>query len=356
MKKLLSLCALLVLLSLTLVACAVRDVPVVMEYLGLRLDEDVYEYWLCCYRAQFAYDETEENRDRLAEVADVNIMKTLAAAALFDSYGLQLDTAARDIINAAMDKLVENAGGTREDFDKAAAAYGIDYDGMRLAITYEQKAQALYNATYGQNGAYTITDEQYEAYYQTTYARVKMIYISYVDFLTDADGDRVWDPKAERYQYVQKTGAALAAQEQKAQAVRDGLLLSPTEKDFDALTKTYDEDPATKEYTNGFYFSRELDYSDYIPAVIEAALSLAPNTVAEVRSEYGVHFLYALPCDEGAYDNEANADFFDGFQDRVGRYLYEEEITSHLTGITVYAQVKAGTKYSEVEPNFDLYW
>ena len=235
MKKLLSLCALLVILSLILGGCAVRDVPIVMEYNGLRLYEDVYEYWLCCYRAQFAYDETDENRDRLAEIADINIMKTLAAAALFDSYGLQLDTAARDIINAAMEKLVENAGGTREAFDKAAATYGIDYEGMRLAITYERKAQALYNAMYGQNGAYTITDEQYESYYQTTYARVKMIYVSYVDFLTDEDGDRVWDPKTERYQYTQKTGKALAAQQQKSQAVRERLLSAPTEKDFDSM-------------------------------------------------------------------------------------------------------------------------
>ena len=75
-----------------------------------------------------------------------------------------------------------------------------------------------------------------------------------------------------------------------------------------------------------------------------------------MRSDYGVHILYALPCDKGAYAEKANADFFDGFTDRVGRYLYEETINSHLVEVTVYAEVKANTKYAEVEPNFDLYW
>ncbi|MBQ8350670.1 MAG: hypothetical protein IJY20_01325 [Clostridia bacterium] len=356
MKKLLSLLLLASLCLCLLPGCGMRDVPIVMEYSGLRLDEDVYEYWLCCYRAQFAYEETEGNLDRLAEIADINIRKTLVAAALFDSNGLQLDTAARDIINAAMDKLVENAGGTREELDKAAAAYGIDYDGLRLAITYEQKAQALYNYLYGTNGVLAPTDEQYETYYQATYARVKMVYISYVDFLTDEDGNRVWDPKNERYVYEAKTGTALSDQEKKAAAVRARLTSGLTEKDFDELIKTYDEDPATKGYPNGFYFSRELDYESYIPELTEKALSMKPGETGEVRSDYGVHILYALPCDKGAYAEKANADFFDGFTDRVGRYLYEETINSHLVEVTVYAEVKANTKYAEVEPNFDLYW
>ena len=63
MKKLFSLLLVLCLLALpVLTGCAVREVPIVMEYLGLRLDEDVYEYWLSCYRAQFAYSETEALR------------------------------------------------------------------------------------------------------------------------------------------------------------------------------------------------------------------------------------------------------------------------------------------------------
>jgi hypothetical protein len=356
MKTLLSCLALVLILALVLPGCAVRNVPVVMEYQGLRLDEDVYEYWVACYRAQFAYDETEENRARLAEMTDVNIMKTLVAAALFDRFGLQLDTAARDIINAAMDKLVENAGGTREQLDEAAAAYGIDYEGLRIAITMERKAQALYNAMYGPNGSRTITDEEYELFYQASYVRVKMIYVSYVDFLTDEDGNRVWDTQAGRYQYVEKTGDELAKQQKKAEVVRQQMLSGLSESVFDGIATANNEDPAAKEYPNGYYFSRELDYKDYIPEVTAAAMQLVPNTATEVRSDYGVHFLYALPCDEGAWSEEANADFFDGFEERVGRYLYEEEINKHLTAVTVYHEVKIKTRYEDVEPNFDIYW
>jgi hypothetical protein len=356
MKKLLSLFLLLALLVAALGSCATRDVPIVMEHNGTRLDEDVYEYWLCCYRAQFAYSETPETAARYAELADLNIMKTLVAASLFDQYGLQLDTAARDIINAALEKLIENAGGTRQEFDKAAAVYGIDYEGMRLALTYERKAQALYNYLYGENGIMALTDEQYEIYYQATYSRVKMIYISYVDFEKDADGNRVWDPKENRYRYEELTGARLEAQQQKAAALRAALGDSPDEKRFDELKKTYDEDPAAKDYQNGYYFSKDLDYRDYIPEVVAAAQELAPGEVTEVRSDYGVHILYGLAPDKGGYKTEANADFFDGFTERASRHLYEETIKNHLTEVKIYRDVKNNTKYAEVEPNFDLYW
>ena len=356
MKKLLSLFLLLSLLVAALGSCAVRDVPIVMEHNGTRLDEDVYEYWLCCYRAQFAYSETPETADRYAELADLNIMKTLVAASLFDQYGLQLDTAARDIINAALEKLVENAGGTREEFDKAAAAYGIDYEGMRVALTFERKAQALYNYLYGENGIMSLTDEQHEIYYEATYSRVKMIYISYVDFLKDEDGNRVWDPQENRYRYEELTGTKLAAQQQKAAALRAALVEGLTEKAFDELAKTYNEDPATKSYPNGYYFSNEVDYRDYIPALVAAAQELAPGEVTEVRSDYGVHILYGLALDEGGYKTEENADFFDGFTERAARYLYEETIKNHLTEVKIYRDVKNNTKYTEVEPNFDLYW
>lgn len=355
MKKLIAL-ALSLVLSLSLAACGVRDVPIVMEHNGTRLDEDVYEYWLCCYRAQFAYSETPETIERYAELADINIMKTLVAASLFDRYGLQLDEAARDIINAAMDSLVDHAGGTREELNAAAAAYGIDYDGLKLAITYERKAQALYNYLYGQNGILALTKEQYETYYQATYTHVKMIYISYVDFQKDADGNRVWDAQANRYLYTEKTGAALAAQEEKAAAVLAALHGNMSDTELDALIKQYDEDPATATYKNGWYFSSEVDYSDYIPAVVTAAQGLSEGEIAEVRSPYGVHFIYGLSCDEGAYDKEANADFFDGFTDRAARYLYEETIKNHLTEVTIYRDVKQNTRYQDVEPNFDLYW
>ena len=170
------LCLALLLPMLLLSACG-RNLPVVMEYGTVRLEEDVYRYWLSCYRAQFAYDETEENIARLSELADLNIRKTVVAAALFDSYGLRFDEVARARIEAAMERLVENAGGTREQLDEAAAIYGIDYTGLKLAISYEQKASALYQYLFGSNGIYEIPVLQYENYYQKTYTHVKMVYI-----------------------------------------------------------------------------------------------------------------------------------------------------------------------------------
>ena len=350
------LCLALLLPMLLLSACG-RNLPVVMEYGTVRLEEDVYRYWLSCYRAQFAYDETEENIARLSELADLNIRKTVVAAALFDSYGLRFDEVARARIEAAMERLVENAGGTREQLDEAAAVYGIDYTGLKLAISYEQKASALYQYLFGSNGIYEIPVLQYENYYQKTYTHVKMVYIPYVDFLLDDDGERIWDAASGSYLYAPKTGASLSAQQAKATAVRQAISDGMSEKDFDALIEAYGEDPSTKTYKDGYYFSSEMDYRDYLPTLTEAALDLEEGEVGEVQSAYGVHFLLALPCEKGAYDKEAYADFFEGFTDRVAAYFYEAEVINPLlTEVMVHREVKEEIRYAEIEPNFDLYW
>ncbi len=355
MKKFLPLLLCLCLLVLPLAGCG-RGQPVVMEYRGLGLDLDVYRYWLSCYRAQFAYEETEENRERLALLADVGIQKTLVAAALFDSYGLELGETGRAVLDAAMERLVETAGGSRAALDQAGAAYGIGYDGLRLAIAYEQKAASLYSYLFGEGGAYALTEAELEAHYQETYAHVQMIYVSYVAFETNEDGDRIWDDALGHYRYTPLSGQALADKQAKVQAVRDALQADRSEAAFAALIKSHNEDPAAEEYPGGFYFSSEEDYSAYLPGVTGAALQLAPGAVAEVRTEYGVHFLLGLEKEEGAYQQAAHADFFVGFRDRLSRRLYEDFLTEQLREVTIYAAVKDTVSYATAEPNFDLYW
>lgn len=358
MKKTVKITALLLavclLAPLALAACG-DSRPVVMEYKNVRLTEDVYRYWLACYRAQFAYMETDENRARLGELAVANIQRSLVCVGLYDGYGLQLSTSTRDVINAAMDRLVENAGG-KEALNEALSVWGMDYNGLKTVVTYEQKASALRQYLFGTYGAYEITEEQKEEFYQDTYARVKMIYIPYVDFVLDDDGNRIYDPKTGTYRYTAKTGTALEKQQARAAAVRAALATVTTEEAFEALIKTYNEDESNESYPNGYYFSKNEDYSTYIEEVPAAALAMEVGRTREVESDYGVHFLLRLENDEGAYENEANSDFFANFETYVADYAFAYMITSELPKITVYTEVKNGIRYEDVEPNFDIYW
>ncbi len=361
MKKTIRVIALLLalLLSLPLLSCAgcARDEsPAVMEYEGLRLTEGVYRYWLSCYRAQFAHLESTEPAARLHEIADTNIRKSLIAAALFDGMGLRLDTLARNQINAAMESMVADAG-SRESFDETAASFGTSYEAIRSAITYEQKAQALYQYLFGENGQYTIAEEDVEAYYQANYRRVRVLTVLYITYLTDDDGERIFDEKTQSYRYIPMTGEALAAQEARAEAVRTGIALDLTEAGFQALMKTYNDDKQEEGvYPNGYYFTKDGDYRTYIEEIPAAAMTLSPGEVTEVRSEYGVHFIYALENDKGAYAAKENADFFEDFDETLRMKLYQEYIAACLPEVTVFRDTLDTVIYTEVPPNYALYW
>ncbi len=358
MKKTVKITALLLALCLlspmVLAACG-DSKPVVMEYKNVPVTEDVYRYWLACYRAQFAHMETEDNRDRLAEVAVSNIQRSLVCVGLYDGYGLRLDTSVRDIINAAMERIEENMGG-REALDEALAVWGMDHKGLKTVITYEQKAKALRQYLFGAYGAYQLSDEQKEEFYQKTYARVQMIYIPYVDFVLDGDGNRIYDPQTGTYRHAKKTGDALAAQEEKAAAVRAALANKVTAEEFAALMKAYNEDASAKDYPSGYYFSQNEDYRTYIEELPEAALAMQVGETREVESTYGVHFLLRLENDKGAYASSANKDFFANFDTYAEDHVFTAMISAELPHITVYTAVKNGIKYEDIEPNFDVYW
>ena len=350
--------ALLLLLPLSACGgCGGASHPTVMEYEGLRLTEDIYRYWLSCYRAQFSSLEKEHGTDRLHEIADINIRKSLIAAAMFDRLGLQLDTLARNQINAAMEQLVSDAGGTREALNEMAAPYGIDYDGLKMAISYEQKATALLSYLFGKNGIYGITEEQKEAYYQENYRRVRVLTVLYVTYQLDDDGERIFDEKTQSYVYIRKSGAALDAQKAKADAVRAGVAYGLSDESFLSLMKTYNEDTVKEDaYPNGYYFSADGDYRGYISEIPAAAVKLKDGEVTEVESEYGVHFIYAPGNDKGAYANEKNADFFADFDDRIRMSFFEDYIEARLPDVKVYREVREKIRYTDVPRNYDIYW
>ena len=350
-------------LALGLVACLLLPFglaacggggEVVLSYKNVRLTEDIYRYWLACYRAQFYHSETEETLSDFAALAEENIMRSVICVGLFDAYGLQLDTAARDTVEAAMERLVENAGG-KAALEEQAAAFGIDYKGLKNAITYEQKAAALRQYLFGEGGVYTVSDSEKSDFYKENYARVQMIYIPYVNFVLDDDGNRVFDPQKGIYKYETKSGAEIAVQKEKVAAVRAAVADGMDEKEFAELMKLYNEDKSAEEYPNGYYFTALEGYSTYIEEIPTAAVDMTVGEVREVRSEYGVHFLLRLSPEDGGYSKEENADFFENFEMLVTEQAFYVVISSELGNVTVH-EPKDGIRYEEIEPNFDLYW
>lgn len=347
----------LCLLCPCLFACAETGDPV-LAYKNAKITDDVYRYWMACYRAQFAAAETEENRARLAEIAHANIARSLICVGLFDGYGLRLDTAARDIVNEAVASIEESLGG-RAELEKALAVWGMDINGLKTAITHEQKASALRDYLFGENGVYAISEEMAEEYYQESYARVYMIFIPYVDFETDADGNRIFDPLTQSYRYKQKSAPKLEVQQYRAATVRAAVTAEGgiTQEAFLALAKDYNEDESAKSYENGYFFGKNEDYSTYIREIPAAALAMKVGEVHELTSEYGVHFLFRAESTKGAYADDKNADFFGEFDSNLKAYAYERLITAELPFVTVTdPALLSSIRYEEIEPNYGVYW
>lgn len=336
-------------------ACADTGEPV-LSYKNAKITDDVYRYWMACYRAQFAAVENEENRARLFELSRANIQRSLICVGLFDGYGLRLDTAARDIVNAAVESIEESMGGRRA-LEEALAVWGMDINGLKTAITHEQKASALREYLFGENGAYAISEETAEEYYQASYARVYMIFIPYVDFETDADGNRIFDPVTQSYRYKQKSAPKLAVQQHRASLVRAATADTVTQEAFLALAKDYNEDESAKSYENGYFFGKNGDYSTYVQEIPAAALDMKVGEVREVASEYGVHFIYRAESTKGAYADEKNADFFADFDADLKAYAFERLVSAELPFVEVVnRELLDSIRYEDVEPNYGVYW
>ena len=357
MKRVLKigLCLCLALLFCFFAACPAPAGRVVMTYDGLALTEDIYRFWLSCYRAQFSHLEASEGVDKLATLADTNIRKSLIAAGVFDAMGLRLDTTARNQINGAMRSL-EEAYGSRAALDEALERFGISYDGLRRAISYEQKAAALSNYLFGKNGAYAPDDEACEEYYQELYCRVQIITILHVEFVLDANGERIFDRASGKYLYEEKTGEAMEAQLAKEAELASKLYDGMGEIAFQQLLASYNNDSAAKNYPSGYYFAKGGDYREYIEEIPKAALGMDEGTVVRVESEYGVHYLLRVKLDEGGYAAEENADFFADFASRMQSYYFELYITQLLAEVEADHAVLASIRYEDCEPNFEIYW
>ena len=349
----LALCIAVCLLLPSLAACGGGG-EVVLSYKNVRLTEDIYRYWLACYRAAFYHEETEATMADFAEIAEENIKRSVICVGLFDAYGLQLDAAARDTVDAAMERLVENAGG-KAALEEQAAAFGITYKGLKNAITYEQKAAALRQYLFGEGGAYTVSESEKSDFYKENYARVQMIYIPYVDFVLDDDGNRVFNPQTGSYEYESKSGAEIAAQKEKVAAARAAAADGMDEKEFSELMKLYNEDKSAEEYPNGYYFTTLENYGTYIKEIPVAANDMEIGEMREVRTDYGVHFLLRLTPEDGGYSKPENADFFENFDTLVMQQAFFTVISAELKNVTVH-EAKDGIRYEDTAPNFDLYW
>ena len=339
--------ALLLIVGALLVAFSPKTV---MEYGGVRVDKEMYSYWLSYFKKEIMAEykingsrDTEafwqsEYKDGLSyeeyfgRMADERIKAKIVAANMYDSFGQNLPDYALEDINIYLSELVDFVGdGSEKTFNEIAAQYGTDYDAVKKVAVCDYKAELLFNLIYGADGSY-ITDEEKVTYYKENFSRVKVIFINTKDENLSASE---LDEKNKMIEMLDLT-----------------LGEDISEERFDSLMSIYSDDTASDYYKNGFYLSPSSDYP--VQEVTMTALSMQVGDLKKVESKYGVHYILRLELDDNAYDEEENSDWFDSFIYEASLNLFDRSVKEKVGEVSVNEKEKSKVSFAKIKYNYEI--
>ena len=333
MKKTACLLLAICLILPTLSACSDKSEPFVMSYGGYGITEKQYTYWLSYYKTtfysaledyaqtgeeyteQFWLTETDEGvLWELTRIKAEDYMKKLVVSLyLFDHYGLDDIEGTREQIKISVDECIADdiaALGARSTLNEALSAYKMNISDLEDMYRIEIKRSMLEEYLYGSGGKTPLTDEDKEAYYNETYARVKHILINTVDkYVLDDDGQRIIDTSTGYYKTEKLTDAE---KEEKKALASTVLQKAENGEDFEELIEQYNEDEGMTYYTDGYFLTEN---SAYEKAFLNAAIELQTGQIKSVESAYGIHIIKKYALEKGAYLKDINKNFFSELED-----------------------------------------
>lgn len=328
-----------------LVSCSSESV---MTYGSHSINENEFSYYLATYKGKYAQtyadfkntpeyfssvvtDDGQTVEDVLYSAVVHNVEMTLVCEQMFDDYGLSLSRSVEDTINSYIGDFVdEYADGSRNKFNAALGAYGVNINMLKKIYLRDEKVSALYDALYGTNGIIGITDEDRQNYLDENYVRVRHIYVNnkYM-YATDEDGVQEYTDDGLRKKR-ELTAEELAAKQALIDAIDESLAEGA---DFDEVYDAFSED---KYYKNGYYISENMDF---ISDVTDSAMSLEVGEYKKIETDYGTHYIMRLEMDEKPWENEDNSDFFDGYDTTVGQALFADMAEEKISEVVLNEEV-----------------
>ena len=344
-NRIISAAAATLLAACALVSCSSESV---MTYGSHSINENEFSYYLATYKGKYAQtyaefkntpeyfssvvtDDGQTVEDVLYSAVVHNVEMTLVCEQMFDDYGLSLSRSVEDTINSYIDDFVdEYADGSRNKFNAALGAYGVNINMLKKIYLRDEKVSALYDALYGTNGIIGITDEDRQNYLDENYVRVRHIYVNnkYV-YATDEDGVQEYTDDGLRKKR-ELTAEELAAKQALIDAIDESLAEGA---DFDEVYDAFSED---KYYKNGYYISENMDF---ISDVTDSAMSLEVGEYKKIETDYGTHYIMRLEMDEKPWENEDNSDFFDGYDTTVGQALFADMAEEKISEVVLNEEV-----------------
>ena len=338
-----------VMLTLAFVSCSGGMGNTVMELGGTVITENMIEFWLSRYKAQFVYyygdaicqqydldnieqfwpikDESGSGKtydEIMSEFIYENAETYLCALYLFDQYGLSLPAETEADVDAYIEELCQNnASGSKSEFNAILETYGINRKQLRELYLIDEKVDYLQEYLFGKNGTLGVTKVDKDEYYKANYVRMRQICIFINECPeTDKDGNYVLD-KDGYVKYRDMTAEETqAARERAAEALKK--VQGGTA--FPNVHNEYDENSQDNTYAS-IYMSKDSSMGGdaALEKIYTELQSMKIGEIRLIETEGSLHIVEKLELDEGAYDNSANVDFFTFYDAELENYVTFEQ-------------------------------
>lgn len=338
-----------IMLMLTFVSCSGGMGNTVMELGGTVITENMIEFWLSRYKAQFVYyygdaicqqydldnieqfwpikDESGSGKtydEIMSEFIYENAETYLCALYLFDQYGLSLPAETEADVDAYIEELCKNnASGSKSEFNAILETYGINRKQLRELYLIDEKVDYLQEYLFGKNGTFGVTKVDKDEYYKANYVRMRQICIFINECPeTDKDGNYVLD-KDGYVKYRDMTAEETqAARERAAEALKK--VQGGTA--FPNVHNEYDENSQDNTYAS-IYMSKDSSMGGdaALEKIYTELQSMKVGEIRLIETEGSLHIVEKLELDEGAYDNSANVDFFTFYDAELENYVTFEQ-------------------------------
>lgn len=290
--------AALMLLSL-LSACATK--PYVMIIDGMKIRQGTYAYY---YGYSYANYYSTYGESAVNYYALTSIHQYVAVYRLFEKYGLQLDDADQQAIEAARAAKIEELGG-QGGYAAFLKTIGLTDKLYREILAITPMYDKLKALLYGEGGSEYMSREEIRADYAALCAHEVHIFISTANVETVEDQD------------------ALLAKAEEAHA------RAAAGEDFTALIQEYGEDPYMAEHPEEGYYIAQGDTGD---TTFENALfALEVGQISDVVTTTSGFFIFKrLPIEEDYLDSVfADESMYDSYIDSMFNYYLMDVMTDY---------------------------
>lgn len=317
-------------------------------------------------------------------------------------YGLTLSKEATDAVDAELAEFIEYDGdGSKTAFNKVLAEFGVNYSILRDTYIMEAKIDALKLHLYGKDAS-KIADTVKDEYCREHFVRFKQVFLAsyfYVcetdengddiyytqnslgnqvicydkengttktdkdgNVIKDKDGYEVYYTADGKIAYDKENGTTafvfdkdgqpivgdytkeeLAEIKKEANTILDKIPAGEYDA-FEIFMEQRGEDEDAQTYENGYYlYNDPANYASYpyLESIVEALGDMEVGEVALVESDYGYHVVMKYPVEKGAYSDEANEDWFEGFSDGLVDDMFASLCKEYMDKVSVNEDVLA---------------